>query len=148
MKKLLIVCILVFSFPGPVFSNESGSALLGNCLIDSLTGKERKKLAQWVFFAMAVHPEFNEFAKISDEDRVESEKFIGHLFTRLLADDCPAEARVAIAESSLAFQNAFQLVGQVAMQELMANEKVAQSFAGPDKYIDAERLSELASEIP
>ena len=119
---------------------------LGTCLIDSLNGKERKQLAKWIYFAIAAHPEMVKFSNIKDDDRVETDKYIGKLVTRLLAEDCASTAKIALKTDPLALEKAFELVGQVAMQELMNNQSVNSAVTSYIKYADLNKLKSLIGE--
>ncbi len=147
MKKSAIITLLVAGLSGipsiPVAAGEASNAL-GTCMVDSLTGKERKQLAQWIFFAMSYHPEIMTFAKVTEEAKENSDKTVGYLVTRLLTEDCPEQAKLALKmESSVAIQNSFGLVGQVAMQELMTNQDVNMAITSFERYVDKNKINEL-----
>ena len=128
---------------GPVAAGPASDAL-ATCMVDYLTGKERKELGKWIFLGMSAHPEIGQYTNVTGQLRDESDQFIGNLITRLLTDDCLAEARVAVnTESSVAFASAFELVGKVAMQELMTDPNVSNALAGFEQYLDNEKLESL-----
>ena len=147
MKKqtLFIAVLSAVVMSGPAIAGPASDAL-GTCMIDFLNGKERKELGKWVFLGMSVHPEISQFSNVSGELRDESDQFIGNLITRLLAEDCLAEAKIAMnSESSIALKSAFELVGKVAMQELMTDRNVSNALSGFEKYLDMEKLASLQS---
>ena len=133
-----IVALLTFGIPAAAASQTDA---FGVCLVDSLTGKERKRLARWIFFSIAAHPEIKPYLSASKQDIDSSDQYVGRLVTRLLVDDCPAELKAANKEDPRAAQKAFELVGQVAMQELMANEQVENAVANYGRYADQDRIS-------
>ena len=133
---LLTICV---SIAAPAYS-ASPVDDLGVCLVDSLNGKERKALAKWIFFAIAAHPEINTYSSATGEDIQESDVYIGKLITRLLTENCPGELRRANAADPMAIQNAFELVGKVAMQELMTDENVMKAITNYANYVDQEKL--------
>jgi hypothetical protein len=58
-----------------------------------------------------------------------------------LPDDCPQKTKAALTEDgNTAMRAAFELVGKVAMQELMTNPDVAASMSSFQEYLDKERL--------
>lgn len=117
---------------------------LGICLTDSLNGKERKSLAKWIFFGIAAHPEIATYANVTSADQTQSSSDIGVLITRLLTADCPQQTTAAIAEQgSRALEQAFGVVGQVAMQELMADPQVAASLSAFEAYLDKDKVAAL-----
>lgn len=117
----------------------------GECLIDNLNGKERKELAKWVFFAMSSHPEIKTYSKATSNDITESDKYFGNLVTRLLTEDCSNEMNAAKVDPQ-AMEKAFELVGVVAMQELMTNQEVTAAMANYIKYINQEKINKILSE--
>ncbi|MDX1739276.1 MAG: hypothetical protein R3261_13630 [Alphaproteobacteria bacterium] len=122
---------------------NAGAPDLGTCLVDSLTGKERKHLAKWIYFAIAAHPEMSSYSNIKQNDRVKIDQYIGTLVTRLLAEDCASEFKSAQKANPIALQRAFELVGQVAMQELMTNQDVQASIVSYVKYTDQNKIQEV-----
>ncbi len=147
MKKLAYCIVLVLSLvvSSHAFSDEATDKL-GSCMVDALSGKERKQLAKWIFFAIASHPEIKSYSKATAEDIDETDEIIGKLITRLLTRDCPEELQAAYRSNPLALQRSFELVGQVAMQELMNEQSVMASITGYAKYTDLEKINLLLIE--
>lgn len=149
MKKhfILIGLVASMSLSTQVHAQQVAHEF-GTCLTDSLTGKERKALAKWIFFAMAAHPEINTYAQVTKDEKQKTDKEIGDLITRLLVNDCPKQAKAAMDEGgSKAFEAAFRIVGQVAMQELMANPDVTASISGFEKYMDSEKINKALNAL-
>jgi len=146
MKIKSILFVMLISCLGFTKTALAGPAsdALGTCMIDSLTGKERKQLAQWTFFAMAAHPDIKAFSKISSDDQKNIDEFVGKLLTRLLTEDCVAQAKATTkTNNQQEFKMAFELVGKVAMQELMSNQAVNTSITGFTKFVDLEHLGKV-----
>ncbi|MBN8446793.1 MAG: hypothetical protein J0M22_15125 [Gammaproteobacteria bacterium] len=113
-------------------------------MVDAITGKERKQLATWIFFAMAAHPDIKEFGNVTAEDQASIDRTIGVLVTRLLTETCAAQLQAGYKEGGqLAIQNAFELLGKVAMQELMTNRNVMVSVEGYANFIDEKKLESV-----
>ncbi|WP_221932877.1 hypothetical protein [Thalassotalea sp. PS06] len=143
MKKILLL-VLMSTFLAPSFANTQ-SDQLASCMVDSLNGKERKKLAQWIFFAMSAHPEIEVYSRVTQENRDETDQYIGNLLTRLLTKDCPEQASAVLKSSnSTGMGNAFRLVGQVAMRELMTNSNVSNAIANFEQHMDSAKISQLS----
>lgn len=136
---LLASCMLLPATPA---LSGPASQAFGQCMVDSMTGKERKELAKWIFFGMSVHPEIEQYAQVQESTRNASNQVVGELYTRLIAEDCPQQAGAALQENRLAFQQSFEVVGRVAMQELMNDRKVAGALAGFEQHIDKEKLQQ------
>ncbi|MCG6201643.1 hypothetical protein [Psychromonas antarctica] len=118
---------------------------LGTCLVDTLNGKERKNLAKWIFFAIGSHPEMKIFMNATSKNIQESDQYVGKLVTKILTVDCPEELYAANKSDPLAIQKAFELVGQVAMQELMNNQKTIKAITNYSIYADQEKINAILS---
>jgi len=139
-KGLIFFVVLIISFP--VLADPS-SDKLANCLVENLNGKERKNLAKWVFFAIAAHPEIKSYSSISDDNRIENDKYVASVIMRLLTENCPKELKTAYSVNPQAIVSSFELVGRVAMQELMTNENVTKSLSSYTKYADLEKVNKV-----
>jgi hypothetical protein len=135
---LLLLCC------GPVAA-QTNTQQLSQCLAETTSGKDRKDLARWVFFAMASHPEIKQFTSPSAAGaEAETNKTMADLFTRLLADSCMRQAQAAFKEGGAkATEIAFQTLGQLAMQELMTIPDVNASMARFEKSLDQSKLSKV-----
>ena len=125
---------------------ESPTNMFAGCMVDALSGKERKGLAKWIFFSIAAHPEIKSYSSASQKDIKESDEYVGKLITRLLTANCPDELKRAHKSDPLAVQKAFELVGQVAMQELMTNQDVMKTLTNYAQYADKEKINKILSE--
>ncbi len=142
MKKGLIALMATMGAL-MVMPVKADTMALTTCFVDSLNGKERKQLATWIYFAVAAHPEMKPFSNISPQQREATDKKVGALVTRLLVEDCEQEFIVAQKRDPLAVEAAFEMVGKVAMQELMNSEDVTQSITNYVKYTDQKAISKL-----
>jgi len=147
MKKLMASSLAALSIGvGALAPLAANAQSLGTCLVDSLSGKERKELAKWIYFAMAAHPDITAYAKVTESDRLNTDKYIGSLITRLLVENCPAELTAAQKADPLAMKKAFELVGQVAMQELMTNGNVVSAISGYVRHADQKKISSVMAD--
>jgi hypothetical protein len=119
------------------------------CLADNTSGKDRKDLAKWVFFAMAAHPEMRQYvepnlAAAADE----SSKTFAVLLTRLLTDSCVNEVRAVMktGQGSQALKFAFEALGQSAMQELTSDKTVQDAMGSFGRYVDQSRLNKALTD--
>lgn len=139
LKKTLLVLSLTLasasSFAGPYTDKFSA------CLADNTTGKERKELARWIFVAMAAHPDMRDLSRITPATREGSNKAMGVLVTKLIAETCAKEAQMASKiEGGESFRSAFELLGKLAMQELMSNPEVSSTVQGFQSYVDRKKV--------
>ena len=144
MFRLAIVAALVVS--SIAAHGQSQSNALGRCLADNTTGKDRKDLAKWFFLAMAAHPEIKQYTSANASTAAEeSSRTLAALVTRLLTDTCANEMRAFPKdERSAALKLAFENLGRLAMQELMADQSVSESMGHFYRYLDQKRFEELA----
>ena len=142
-KSAGIASALLLALAAAVPQANAGPATdaLSTCLADSTTGKDRKELARWVYAGMSAHPEIRNLSKVSPEARDGFDRSIAEILTRLLTENCNAEAAHALkAEGAASFEAAFGSVGRLAMQELMSNAEVKAAFGGYEKYVDQKRF--------
>jgi hypothetical protein len=131
--------VAILSSVAAVSSATAGPATdaLSTCVADNTSGKDRKDLAQWVFVAMSAHPEIQPLSHVTEANRDELDKKLAALATRLVTENCQAEAKAAIkTEGPDSFKVAFGALGQLAMQELMSNPAVNEAFGRYVKYLD------------
>ena len=143
MVSLLVAVLLLVS---PVVAQaEAPDELLSRCLADNTSGKDRKDLARWIFFAMAAHPEIKRYASATVlQATEETHKIIGATVTRLLTESCPHQTGAAYKEGGTkALEVGFRTFGQLAMQELMSDRDVNATMGAFEKYIDRERLNQV-----
>ena len=127
---------------------QQAAMALKSCLADKSTGKDRKDLARWVFVAMAAHPEMKSHASASiDAALDDTSKTMAAMVTRLLTESCLSETKAAMKDGQFtqSMQVAFEGLGQLAMQELMADESVQRSMTWFERYMDQKRLTEALS---
>ncbi|MES1196175.1 MAG: hypothetical protein ABUL58_04435 [Steroidobacter sp.] len=139
--KIVTILFLTLQFV-PAFA-DSAADEFGRCMSDALNGKERKQLAKWIFFAMAAHPDIKIYSNITEKDIKVTDEYVGKLVTRLLTENCPDELVKANSTDPNALEKAFEMVGAVAMQELMSNKDVMSSITGYARYTDQDKLTAL-----
>jgi hypothetical protein len=137
---MVIVALLCSLAAGPLRAQPPVEAL-GRCLADNTSGKDRKDLARWLFAAMTAHPEMKPLSAAGPEAIDAASRTAAAIFTRLLADTCAKEIRAAVQSGGpAALQSGFQVLGQLAMQELMTNPDVGAAMAVLDRHIDKAKV--------
>ncbi|HEX2560821.1 hypothetical protein [Phenylobacterium sp.] len=120
---------------------------LGKCLVRKATEADQSDLVLWVFSAMSRHPKVKPFSNFTPEQLEASNRKASELVTRLLTEDCRAETVVALKyERATSIESAFQLLGRVAMQQLMNHPDVSAGFEALGKHMDAAKFDELGRE--
>lgn len=141
--------VLVFVVTSALFVASTANAGpytddLSKCLVESTSPEDRTALVRWMFAAMAQHPAVTPLASVSPEKVEESNAAIGKLFMRLLTRSCDDKAKKALQyEGSIAMNQSFTVLGQVAASEIFANPKVTEVMSGLDKYVDKKKLESL-----
>jgi len=133
----LVVCAVAES------SAQSTSTIdaAGTCLADNTSGRDRKDLVKWIFLAMSKHPEISAVSAATPKMDDDTNRKVGTLFTRLVAEDCRTEIRAMVKEHGpSSISKAFEVLGRVAMQELMSHPNVEASFSGLDQYTDKAKI--------
>jgi len=117
------------------------TAAATRCLADNTTGRDRKDLARWIFLAMAAHPEIKEMSKASGAQQEQSQRAVAGLFSRLVGETCATEVRALVqTEGPAALGKPFEVLGQLAMQELMSNADVKANVGGFERFIDRAKV--------
>jgi hypothetical protein len=117
---------------------------LSKCLVESTSAADRAGLVKWMFSAASLHPAVSSIVTISEEQLDQANKWMADLLIRLLTQSCHEEARKALKyEGEMAIQAGFQVLGQVAGQEMFADPKVAAALSGLEKHVDQEKLKSL-----
>ncbi len=123
--------------------SQSSTDALSTCMADNLNGKERKSLAKWIFFAIGAHPEIKSYLNVTQRDVRVSDKHVGALITRLLTVDCSDQLKMAYASDPTSAEKAFEVVGKVAMQELMANDEVNKAIGAYVQFADINKIEKI-----
>jgi hypothetical protein len=145
MVRALVVAVIIgmsgvlLSAQGPQPANA-----LTDCLANNTSGKDRKDLAKWIFFAMAAHPEMKQYATSIAGVVDDNSRTVAALVTRLLTDACVNETRATVAggQSAQAVQAAFAGLGGLAMRELMSDPSVQDAMTTFQRYFDQKKLIE------
>lgn len=118
---------------------------MSRCLVSNTSAKDKTDLVRWIFAISALHPDLGSVAAVTEQQRDDMNRKVAGLLERLLTESCRKQTQEALKyEGSAAMQLSFQVLGQVAMQELMSDAVVANGFAGFSKYVDKSKLKELA----
>jgi hypothetical protein len=92
---------------------------------------------------MSAHPDMSDLTATSDATRIQSNKAMATLISRLLTQDCVVEARlVQNKPGNSSMSDSFKSLGEVAMRELIANRNVTASIGDYLQYVDKQQLME------
>ncbi|WP_202842796.1 hypothetical protein [Luteimonas saliphila] len=142
VKMLAAVSVLL---PWGAVAAQEGPAELEACVVASADADDKRTLVQWMFSAIALHPDLEGMAQVSQVQRDAANKAMGALMERLLTVDCATQAKQAFREGSgdVAFQRAFGRVGEMAGEGLFVDPRVSAEAAALIRHVDMNRMVEL-----
>lgn len=144
IRRILVITVITWAgllanlpaYAGPYTDD------LSKCIIESTTANDRIEFVKWMFSAMSRHPAVKSMSSISEQQISEANEKVAELFMKLMTETCKDKAQKAVKyEGQIAIQTGFQILGQVAAQELFSDPDVAALMSGLDKYIDNEKLN-------
>jgi hypothetical protein len=150
MKTVILALAVLFIgstiTPSAATAGPATDALTA-CMSDNTSGKDRKDMARWIFVGMSVHPEIKSLSNVTETDRDQLDVTMAALVTRLLTENCKVQAKLAMEKESgeAPLKAAFGVVGQLAMQELLANPEVNSTFTRFAKFLDNDKLQSAFS---
>lgn len=143
IARALVVGLVILGAAPRAYAGPDGDAL-ASCLVDSTTTAEKRALVRWIFAMAALHPGVEKSSTLTPEQRTAMSKEAARLIERLLTDACVSEARAALrSEGKTVIQSSFQMLGQVAAQELFSHPKVAEGLGEVSKYLDEKKFEAL-----
>ncbi len=117
---------------------------LSECLVDSTSRLDRLALVNWLYSAASFHPAVKSIASVSRDQLDTANKNSAELFVRLLTESCKEESERALKlEGHASIRDSFNVLGQVASEELFSDSEVLTAASGLDKYLDKQRLRGL-----
>jgi hypothetical protein len=120
---------------------------LSQCLVKSATPADRTALIVWIYGAISAHPDIKAYSAMTAAQHTEVSKTAAALFQRLMTVDCRAQSVGALKyEGTSAFSSAFETLGRVAMEGLVANPDVSREMGALDGFIDKSKLEALGRE--
>lgn len=131
-----------------VFSSASAQAGifgdgLAKCLVRSTSDSDKTVLIQWIFVAMASHPDVRALSNVPPAKGEELNKQVAGLFMTLITQKCKAETEEALKnEGAAALGQSFSVLGQVAMQGMVSNPTVVEYLGGIEKHVDPKAIEQ------
>lgn len=138
MKRMLLATLLIVA---PSANAGVYGDALGKCLVSASSDQDKQQLMKWIFSAISLNPGIAPYTKLPAQERTEIDKTMASLFERLIGESCKKEAAEAIKfEGAAAFGAAFQLLGQVAGQQLFTSPEVSAGAESFYKHVDIQGL--------
>ena len=138
LRHLTIVLAIAMA---PLFCHAQAPAVLGKCIVESITPNDRQDLARWVFLSMAAHPEVKQFSVARAEAAEAVARKVGVLFTRTMRDVCAKEVQEAARlDGPPVVSSAINFFAQLGVQELMVNKDVLATLSAFSQFADREGI--------
>lgn len=120
----------------------------GRCLVAHTDAADRTSLMVWMFTAFSAHPAVKPYANVTDAQRAETARTMARLLERLVTADCRQQALAAIrTDGPNSIQQAFTVLGQVAVGGLMQDPAVARAMGQVTGELDMSKFQSLATEL-
>ena len=148
MKKLasfiyiFVISINLNAYAGP-FTDD-----FAKCLVTKTTNQEKKDLVKWIYVTISFHPQLNQMSNLNAEDVEMANIRVADYMTNVFAYKCNDELNQAIkyeGEESVFY--AFELLGELAMGELMQDEGVTAASELFIQYVDLSIFADLFADF-
>lgn len=139
MRRAVPVLVAALLAP-PAVASEATEALSA-CLTGAASKEDRRVLVRWIYASVSVHPDLRDVASIDTARRTALETEAAGVMERLIAEDCAAPVRrVLVADGTNGFASAFETLGRIAMEGVVAQPDVQRASAGVGERIDQQRV--------
>lgn len=142
MRILALPLALMLGLATPMAANAGiYSDDLSRCLVAHTGQQDQIVMARWIFGVMAAHPGVSAIAKVDDAARTANSRTTAQLFQTLLTESCKDETAKAVKyEGADALKTSFKVLGEIAMQTLLADPKVTAESQAFAQYIDEAKM--------
>lgn len=117
------------------------SDAMSACFVNHSSEQDRLHLLMWIGTAMAAHPSVAPVLSSNPDQLIQIDRDMAALFARLMIDDCNAEIKAAIAvDGMVVFQQTGEILGRIAMQDMMTNPAVNARIESFTAQLDADAI--------
>ena len=139
---IILISFNINSFAGP-FTDD-----FAKCLVTKTTAQEKTDLVKWIYVTISFHPQLSQMSNLTAEDVEMANIRVADYMTNVFAYKCNDELNQAIkyeGEESIFY--AFELLGELAMGELMQDQGVTAASELFIQYVDLSIFAELFSDF-
>ena len=139
---IILISFNINSFAGP-FTDD-----FAKCLVTKTTAQEKTDLVKWIYVTISFHPQLSQMSNLTAEDVEMANIRVADYMTSVFAYKCNDELNQAIkyeGEESVFY--AFELLGELAMGELMQDQGVTAASELFIQYVDLSIFAELFSDF-
>ena len=134
--SIILISFNLNSFAGP-FTDD-----FAKCLVTKTTAQEKTDLVKWIYVTISFHPQLSQMSNLTAEDVEMANIRVADYMTNVFAYKCNDELNQAIKyEGEESVFHAFELLGELAMGELMQDQGVT---AASELFIQDDDLSIFA----
>ena len=148
MKKFVsFLSIILISFNLNLFAGPFTDDF-AKCLVTKTTAQEKTDLVKWIYVTISFHPQLSQMSNLTAEDVEMANIRVADYMTNVFAYKCNDELNQAIkyeGEESVFY--AFELLGELAMGELMQDQGVTAASELFIQYVDLSIFAELFSDF-
>ena len=140
--SVILISFNLNSFAGP-FTDD-----FAKCLVTKTTAQEKTDLVKWIYVTISFHPQLSQMSNLTAEDVEMANIRVADYMTNVFAYKCNDELNQAIkyeGEESVFY--AFELLGELAMGELMQDQGVTTASELFIQYVDLSIFAELFSDF-
>ena len=125
-------------FSGP-FTDE-----FAKCIVMKTTTQEKTDLVRWIYVTMSFHPQLMDLSNLTADDVEMVNIRVADYMTNVFAYKCNEELNMAIDyEGEESVYYAFELLGEIAMTELMEDQGVSAASELFIDYIDVSIFEQI-----
>ena len=140
--SIILISFNLNSFAGP-FTDD-----FAKCLVTKTTAQEKTDLVKWIYVTISFHPQLSQMSNLTAKDVEMANVRVADYMTNVFAYKCNDELNQAIkyeGEESVFY--AFELLGELAMGELMQDQGVTAASELFIQYVDLSIFAELFSDF-
>jgi hypothetical protein len=140
--SIILISFNLNSFAGP-FTDD-----FAKCLVTKTTAQEKTDLVKWIYVTISFHPQLSQMSNLTADDVEMANIRVADYMTNVFAYKCNDELNQAIkyeGEESVFY--AFELLGELAMGELMQDQGVTAASELFIQYVDLSIFAELFSDF-
>jgi len=117
------------------------------CIVTKTTSQEKTDLVKWIYVTISFHPQLSDMSNLSSEDVEMVNIRVADYMTNVFAYKCNKELIEAIKyEGENSVVTAFELLGEIAISEIMVDEGVSIASEFFTQYLDESVIAEALSE--
>ena len=139
--KYTFIFIIGFNlnlFSGP-FTDE-----FAKCIVMKTTTQEKTDLVRWIYVTMSFHPQLMDLSNLTADDVEMVNIRVADYMTNVFAYKCNEELNMAMDyEGEESVYYAFELLGEIAMTELMEDQGVSAASELFIDYIDVSIFEQI-----